>query len=497
MRKKLNATILLILLAAANVLAKEGTLESRPIDLIIIRDTSWSTDRYRSDFSSLSRQGVSSLEPGDYLEVITAETGTPKLRIAQFMKSGDSHENQNIYTILKSIRCPFLSDARIDDALEMTVKRLDSPALQGPDRKSIVIVLTNGQLQNNEAEKVCQLAADLRKRNCQLYLTGTSQTNKTILTAASQGQLNWCLISQSNLSLWIRNLRKGWPTDEEEKPLTRPAPETTKEQVIITAAEPNETEAHEIQQDHVDGSAKDDQTAKAKFSFKCEIEGPISVLRPQESLPSEAVIEGQDIPEEPTEFVPDSPEEAEAEQLEEPPEPLVPVETETEESPSTVLWWILVPVAALLASLGLILSKGMRNAKQWKAKVSSHFRKAPRQNSGILVAKLNGQSYRLGQLDRFKAINIGSGPDNTIRVPDKSIQSRHVRIYRKGNNLMLRNLAKSPVRLNGTEVKPGGKHHLVLPSVIKLNDKVQLNLQLVKQTVTTPQNRSTGNETGK
>lgn len=451
MKSKLNITFLFIFLVAVIVLAKEKPLESKAIDLIIIRDTSWSTDQYLSDFSSLSRQGVSSLQLGDYLEVITAEAGKPKLRIAQSIKSGSAQEIQNIHTILKSIRCPFLSDARLDDALEMAVKRLNGAGSQESDRESIIIVLTNGQLHNNEAKKICQLATELRKRSCQLYLTGTSATNKRILVAASQGLFNWSLISQANPSFWIQKLRKMTAIREEEQSLTQPAFKN-----------------------------KDAETAKAKFAFQGQIEGPISVLPPEEKLPSEPVIEEQQVPQEAEQPAVEITEPLEQEQPEETELLLPPSELKPRKALSKYLWWILLSVAALLTIFAVAWFVAAKKANPWKAKVSSLLKTIRPQNPGTLIAKVNGQTYRLGPINHLNAIHAGRNLKNTIKITDNSIEGRHLKIYRKRNNLMLRNLARTPVMVNGIEVKSRHKLRLVLPSVIRLNDKIKLNLALSK-----------------
>ena len=173
----------------------------------------------------------------------------------------------------------------------------------------------------------------------------------------------------------------------------------------------------------------------------------------------------------------------------------VKTQGENKETANRLFWWMLLPAAGLLVLLGLTFSKAIRNVKRWQARVSSHLRKIPNQNTGILVAELNGQSYRLGQPDRLKSIHIGSGPENTIRVPDRLIQAHHVTIYAKGHDLILQNVSKSPVSVNDSEVKPGGKYRLVFPSIIRLNDNVKITLRLIRQDVTPGQGRSVSNET--
>jgi hypothetical protein len=147
------------------------------------------------------------------------------------------------------------------------------------------------------------------------------------------------------------------------------------------------------------------------------------------------------------------------------------------------LLWILLPITGLLALFGVFLFMARRKANQWKQWVGSHLKHGQQQKSGVLVAKLNGQSHRLGQFERFRVAHLGREKSNAIRSSDKSIENRHLKIYRKGNDLWLKNLAKSPVMANGMEIKPKRSYRLVLPSVINLNERTKLNLVLEQSQV--------------
>ncbi|HEG43335.1 MAG TPA: FHA domain-containing protein [Phycisphaerales bacterium] len=161
---------------------------------------------------------------------------------------------------------------------------------------------------------------------------------------------------------------------------------------------------------------------------------------------------------------------------------------------SKAVFWICLAAMILAILLGLFFFFGIKNARQWKNKVSAKLRGSQKKRPSTLVAKFNGQSYQLGNPDRLNTINIGSGLGNTVRIPDKSISDKHVKIYRKGSNLMLQNIGTTPIAVNNSQLKPRGRQRLVIPSVIQLNDKTRINLMFLKPTTNSPENRSTQNE---
>ncbi|MFC1635462.1 FHA domain-containing protein [Planctomycetota bacterium] len=441
----------------------------KPNALTIVIDTSWSCEHEMSDFVSLGRHAVSSgLYPGDDLEIISAHVTRPMIRAAQTIKSGSSDEIKNITTTLKSIRNGFLSNASLFKAIEMAFNRLDKKWAQKQYGQVSVIVFSDGRATHNDAEQILDLSTEFRRKGWSLYLTGNKDTNRKLLVAANQGKFNWSLISEATPSVWLNRQKITYELDEKERVSSQ------KSQVI------------DVQ--------------------KPITEEPKPLLEPQKEKKIEGFEHKTEISIDDTEAAPEKPqgrgeslsnlaEEIELAQPEELSDPSVTSPTDSKDGLSDVFWWILLPVVGLLAFLSLAFFKPMRKAMQWKLRVGSHLKKTLKPEAKILVAELNGQSYRLGRPDRIKAIHIGSGPENTIRVPDKSIQTRHVTIHAKKNNLMLRNVSKYPVTLNGNEIRPGGQHRLVFPSVVRLNDKVKLALRMIKQAVTQHPGRSVLNET--
>jgi hypothetical protein len=381
---------------------------------------------------------------------------------------------------LKHIKCPLLADADVAEALELAFKRLDSFRSRKPDRKAIVIVLTNGQLQNSEAKKTGQIATELRKRNCRLYLTGTSRTNKRILIAASQGHLSWCLISQANPSVWIEELRKSSEPDTSEQPATAPSSKDEGEEAA-EQQESQETEGQETPKDKLSQDVASGQRTEGELKLQGHVDGTILIARSDQRPPDESIAQAQETLPLPEQLEPNTAELEEAEQAEEP----VPTESgpepEPEKGPTKWFWQFLLAPTVLLIGLAIFLVKAKRTAQQWKHQVNSHLAEDKPTNPGTLVAKLNGQVYQLGPLTQFRQMHVGSGPKNTIKIIDDSVEGRHVKIYRHNDDLILKNLAKSPVIANGMEIKTRQRCRLVVPARIELNENLRLNLELLHQ----------------
>lgn len=486
MKEHLNMSILLLFFTSVCFAVQGTTPHQDQMALTIIIDTSWSCEHDISDFVSLSRQAISSyLNPGDDLEIITAHPGKPKIRGAQTIKTGKPEEIKNITTILRGIRSGFLSNASISKALEMAFERLDKTQSQKKYKHVAVIIFSDGQLSDGDAKRLLDLATKFQNRSWSLYLTGNKDTNKRLLVAANQGKLNWSLIGEANSVVWLQTQRAISTFDAEKE--TPPEPPQEKE---ITSTEQATTES-------LEHHAAEPKKKEDKLEVRTVVDSTVSIAHPSDKTATPDTALPEDQLQEPNEPVPGLIEEIEIEQTEELQEPIAPAEAEPQPKRALgkILLWILLPVAGLLALLGLTLYMGIRNANRWKESVNSHLKQTRRQSPGILIAKLNGQSYRLGPVDRFKAAHIGSGPNNSIRITgDKSIKDRHLRIYRKGNGLWLKNLARSSVIANGTEIKSRCKHRLIVPAVIQLNDKAKLNLELLRQKPITPDNRRENNE---
>jgi hypothetical protein len=488
--------VIVLTVANAHLFAQQPPPKQGPIALTIVVDTSWSTEREMPQLRALARQTITSMEVGDYIEVITAHPAKPVIRIAQTIKAGDSKEVTSITTIVDRISSAFLSDATLGKALDIAIQRLDATCAKGRYDHAAIVVFSDGKVTDSDAARIIDLSIVARKKGWPLHFVGTRQTSRTLLVAANQGKLSWSFIGEANPALWLQELRRGSGASNGQEQRVNPAPreDSPTAQNRADTQQPNAPEPSQHESSTVTGKT---EAGPTKYSIVTSVDSTVSFLPPGGKTPaassSTVLPPGSTV--EPNALTRRSAEPNEAAQ-----EPNAPAHESTpaqgrERERISYLWWILPPAAALLAFVLYLVSRALGTARHWQTKVRSRLGKTQPSNRQVLVAELNGQSHRLGDLDRFNAIHVGSGPDNTIKVPDKSIASRHLRIYRKGSSLMLRNLAKSPVRLNGSEVKPGGKRGLVVPSVIDLTEKVKLNLRLANQPLTPPATGSVHHET--
>ncbi len=141
-------------------------------------------------------------------------------------------------------------------------------------------------------------------------------------------------------------------------------------------------------------------------------------------------------------------------------------------------WSLYIGSALLFTLILLTIVRGAVNGQRWQKKLTERLKRIPSAEAvQILYANCDGQSYRLGRTDRLQTVHIGSGPHNSLRINDKSIAPRHIRIQRVKKRLSLTNLAPAPVAVNGSALKPRRRKSLTLPALIRLSDSVTLKLE--------------------
>jgi len=478
MKGMLIFTLWIVVLACSSSPAETDLHRPDKLALTVIIDTSWSCENEIPQFRTLATQSAGGLTPGDYLEVISAHAGTAKIRYAQIMKTGDPDEVKAVASALEGIHTSFLTWADIGKALELAFKRLEKVSSQKGFMAAAVIVFTDGKLSANETRGVLQLAAKFEERGWALYLTGTKGSNRALLIAANQGKLRWSLLSEANPQMWLQKEIRPEPKCQE----IELGPESKQ---ILETGGPVGTE-----------TPSDRQAVQIPdLSLDTPVEPNIPGSWEQPFFEQEPV----------DEIVTQTPLAVELNE----PAPESAAQTDEEISAQSGWWQSLgtklrimfgsgiIVAMAVLAVVGLVVSAtavGRRQAGDWDKKVSSRLKGLPSQDTGTLVAKLNGRTHHLGRLDHLKAVHIGSGPKNTIRVQDKAISERHVRIYRHSRKLMLRNIGRAPIAVSGSPVKPGGKHRIVMPSVIQLNDKTKISLARLRPKAHSGPDRSDEND---
>jgi hypothetical protein len=445
-----------------------------PRAVVVVIDTSWSSARYMSDFRSLARQAAAALGPGDYLEILAARAGSPSLKLATAIKSGSAEEIKSIDAVLSSIRAQFLSTASIANALDVASARMNEVSSKRDIANVTAIVFTRCEVSREEATRILALADKFNGRKWSLHLTGTRSTNRDLLVGANKGRLRLSLISETNPALWLaKNEPEGPPPKEEVVPPPEPKPPAQP-----PAPSPMETRP-----------TPDTSQGRVEDLGQTQTQGQ------GYHLSLDSVIKVGPLPQPPGATSAATPPETgkEPKQPSKPPDER-PAETKKGRPPLGQSSWgwlshhprqILLGAALLLlvclAVVAIVLLRGgFKEARQWTTRMNARLRPRKVQNDGILTLRLNDQPHRLGRLDQIKEIHVGSGEQNTIRIPDKSLADRLLSLYGKANGLMLRNISGAPLNVNGRIVKPRRSTAVVLGSPIKLNERFTLTPELVR-----------------
>jgi len=142
--------------------------------------------------------------------------------------------------------------------------------------------------------------------------------------------------------------------------------------------------------------------------------------------------------------------------------------------------WISGATAILAGTLLLAVLVAIRRASRMSSAFRSRFGASKRELAGTLVVEINGQSYPLGPYQRFSSIHLGRGVGNTIKLGEEGIEEQHLRLFKKGDDLMIHNLSKTPLVAGGKTVQPGHKEQLVPPSTIQISEKTRMTVTVVK-----------------
>jgi len=594
-------------IAACKAYAGEGAgtnTGGQRVAVTVVWDTSPKTTGIWADMLALAKQAVTALKPGDRLEVVSAHHGDGRLRLSQEIKAADAQEVSTIVDLLQNIQRGKFFATDIASALELAFQRIDRLDARHGAMQVVVVVLTDGDIANDQIDQILKLATVFRARGWSLHFIGKDDTARRLLVAASQGELAWSLVSKADPAKWLDEIRKAAeqskdgtpkpvpPTDHERNASTsKPSPvddNTNKEAEsfqnsstktsasVVPPILPIAGDAHlpslpppsnssyptSAPTDGATrgGAADAPPATRPAFSPACPTtcsagmggrrqaagtivadneqtpaspatapSGDQTVAAPggmaaaatttqpayqSDTQPGLVTQSAGDTAVEPGVPPPQTAAEAFPELGAEPREfhnqqhgPPVPGGTKRPhagQSPApratapNGTWWtsffnnlrnhwlarLIVNIAgiALAAVAAIAVLRGMTAARQWRVKVAASLQKVPRQVKlpEVLLAATNGQSFMLGALNTFRAIHIGARQDNVIRLADPAVAPRHLRLFASRRGLMLKNLATTPVIVNGSKLRPRRKMPLILPAAVKLGEKATLNLRLAR-----------------
>lgn len=458
---KKSITVILLLLAAGSAAA----LDTQPCAVYLILDTSWSCDHSLQDLRSLARQSAMSLLPGDHIEVLAAQTGQPRIRLAQHIKTASTPEFKEITRALNTVNSGFLRDASISKAIEFVLNRIKQTR-DNHLAPQVIFVFTDGRLNDRDARRLDRLYPILVQHQVLLYMTGDKSTSRKILIAANQGKLTYFLLSEANPAQWLGE-KRVYP--EDPQPLAGVKdnlPITPTRQTASTSPTDMPPEQHAPAQvkSPEPASEKEPDTREPDLARESQ-QAPLTRRIP---VPSPGV-QPPALPATPSQGS-DSVE----------PEPLAPRKGKLTGSPGVGWRWLIAFLILLGAIITVLLLVKYRQARIWASKIKSPSTKYPEQRAERLMVRIGDRTQHLGRLRQLGKLYIGSGPRSAIRIHDKSVADRHLKLQRRGEALWLTNLSSRPTAVNNIPLPPGKSSRLSLPAVVTLSDAVTIKLELQK-----------------
>jgi hypothetical protein len=451
-----------------------------------------------------------STEAGDTVLLFEVRGLYTHLRFSCVKRCTDD-ELDSFYSALQATRADWFMHADLAHAL---IGPVYDKLLQhaGEQYRVIIIVLSEGDLSGTQAAALCKFADKVKASHGWLVLvTGTAEKiNRELLIAAGKWRLQWCKLTDAAdralLEKLIQDIRPGATTIKQvtaSRKETSVKPETAvksprKVQEARTLTEPNDSATKSLA--HPVGNAPAQKEASGKETLEPNLASGSNAFKPQSSIAglktkasSPAKINHAKPPKEA-----DLPASAVSGKREVKVASSASVEktrTSTKENSKAPLPSKTLPFGRLttrllaiggmsaISIIGLLLLSSWFRAKNWQKSAQNPVFDARRQQENqpkLLMARVGSSSYQLGNLSRFTAVHIGSSPENTIRINNKTVAPQHIRIYRRGDKLFARNLSKAEIVANGKKVRPRKRCLLTLPALVSIDRDVGVTLFLAK-----------------
>ncbi len=205
MRKKPILTILTAIFVFTE-LAGGAQSRPKPLAVSLIWDTSPSLEKQWKSVHLMAKLTIDALEPGDYLEVISAHKSGGQLRYAGHITETEKSKNQSKSSLQNIKRAIFLQ-ADLGSTLAMARQRLKTILNKDLDRRGVIIILTDAHMQYRGLDDLLVQAAQCHEQGIDVYITGDDKTSKELLIAAVQKRLTWSTLRQANPALWLEKNR--------------------------------------------------------------------------------------------------------------------------------------------------------------------------------------------------------------------------------------------------------------------------------------------------
>lgn len=180
--------------------------DSKPIFLVIVLDTSPTSAANWKQIKLLACRAIDYLQPAEKVAVLSARpAGKPSMHISCVIESPYISSRQNLSSCIADIgQAFFLFKADVAKAVEVAFNQLKE---QSEKYACCLLVLSDGNLPDNQIDEIRRLAAAYKACNWPIYFTVTRDANRCLFVAGSQNELEVGLIYEANLAQWFEKVR--------------------------------------------------------------------------------------------------------------------------------------------------------------------------------------------------------------------------------------------------------------------------------------------------
>ena len=182
--------VVMLLLSTLPTIAGEAGAPVSPLEAWLVIDAS-ALDSCSAELTALAEATVRALRPGDRLRIVSAQPDEPRLHALESL--AEDGGGWAIRPILADIHRSSFHRADLRAALGLPLAAARTGQAGHP---RVVIVATDGRLNDERSAMLLLRVAELEANGAVVRCTGTEKTNKTLLVAAAQGQLNWTALDK-------------------------------------------------------------------------------------------------------------------------------------------------------------------------------------------------------------------------------------------------------------------------------------------------------------
>lgn len=429
-RSTVVSFVVLLAWAVGSQAASPPSLENRSLFLYVILDGGANSTKQWNVLKALLLQSVHALQEGDQLEILAARPGSPSRKMTTVLGEPGSAERNRVIDVVSGVSKDLLFDANLGKALRVAVENLRR---NGDRHRCCLLVLTDGNITNNQVAEIRKYASTCRLRDWPVCITAARrEASRELLLASNQGEFDLRFIDRPSLGQWLESIRTP------KLPAASPAyVEATDDTLVDTRpGRPKEPMAVKIVEMPPFASSRD--TLESLHEDQTSV-SPIP--------PTNKSGQGRD------------------------------------RSKGSLDWESLRPVAfaggGLLATGVCIwflyaVRRGVRAARSRRMRPEDGPEMGPM--AIHLTALVDEDRLDLGELGTIREFTIGRGPGCAVYLDHEGVEDRHLEIRHRRKGLKIKNLATSPVVVNGKELSPRARMPLDLPVDIEVIPGINVTL---------------------